>query len=200
MITIVAALAYAACDVASAIPEVRDHGRREAYTCLMGAEEAASSLVRALFETPGDPRLSRALALWMLQRADTPFDPAHVERLAPADLRMLADGVRARRGRKSPVPEHDQVFTQFAWYRPVATYTDGRLKPGDREQIAMLDRPVPTSTAAAPPDPAAPGRAGDWWRALTERDGAALAQGAVPALLLLVGLGGAAWYVRRPAP
>jgi hypothetical protein len=115
--------------------------------------------------------------------------------LAPADLRFLADGVRARRGRKSPVPEHEAVFKQFDWYRPVENYTDGRLKPGDREQIALLDRPVP-GNQVLPSTEAAPAPAG----CDPTMGGAVSAQTVVPALLLAFGIAGAAWYLRRPSP
>lgn len=193
MILLLAGLALADCDLDSAVKGVRDGGKREAYDCLTASEGGGSRLVRSLYETPGDVRLSRALALWMLQRADAPFDPAQAGMLAPADLRFLSDGVRARRGRKSPVPEHEAVFKQFDWYKPVENYTDGRLKPGDREQIALLDRPVPTSQVLASTE--APAERAGWKLDLS---GSGLAQTAVPVLLLAGGLAGAAWYLRRP--
>ncbi len=182
MILLLASLAGAECSLDAAVAGVRDQGRRDSYDCLTADSAGGSRLVLALYETPADPRLSRALALWMLQRADQPFDPLHVVQLVPADLRFLADGVRARRGRQSPVPEHHAVFSQFAWYQPAPTYTDGRLKPGDREQVALLDRPLPTSSIAPP----------------AEEPDSRAAQAVVPVLLVLAGLGGAAWYLRRP--
>lgn len=193
MMLLLAGIALAECDLDSAVRGVRDGGKREAYDCLTASEQGGSRLVRSLYENPGDVRLSRALALWMLQRADTPFDPIQAGMLAPADLRFLSDGVRARRGRKSPVPAHDAVFKQFEWYQPVDTYTDGRLRPGDREQIALLDRPVPTSQVTASTETPAAG--GGW---SVDLSGSSLAQTAVPVLLLAGGLAGAAWYLRRP--
>ena len=188
------ALADEPCSVPTALVDVREHGSPMAYKCLIETDEAATSIVTELLEYPSDPRLSRALAMWMLQRADTPFNPVYVEKLSPADRRLIADGVRARRGRPSPVPEHAAVFKQFAWYTPVATYTDGRLKPGDKEQIALMEKPRPTSVvvdATVPPD-----------ESLTARINGLLGEGAleklIPAVLVLLGIGGAAWYLRRP--
>ncbi len=195
MILLLATLAFADCDLDAAVAGVRDGGRREAYDCLIAAEDGGARLVRSLYENPGDVRLSRALAMWMLQRADKPFEPTHAGMLAPADLRFLADGVRARRGRKSPVPEHEAVFKQFDWYRPVDNYTDGRLKPGDREQIALLDRPVP-GNQIAPSSEVEPASAG----CDPTMGGTVGAQTAVPALLVALGIAGALWYLRRPSP
>jgi hypothetical protein len=198
MILLLVVLAMADCDLDTSVASVREGGKRQAYDCLIRADEGGSRLVRGLYETPADARLSRALALWMLQRADSPFDPLHAAQLVPADLRLLADGARARRGRKSPVPEHDSVFNQFDWYKPVATYTDGRLRPGDREQIALLDRPLPASRVLAATEP--PPAGASWISALSGADGSGLAQTAVPVALLVLGLAGAGWYLRRPSP
>ena len=139
------ALAQTPCNLDAALVEVREKGTFESYMCLSDADGGGAKIVGALTDTPAEPRLTRALAIWMLHRAETPFAVLHVETLTPADRRLLADGIRARRGRKSPVPDHDRVFTQFSWYKPVATYTDGRLKPGDAEQIALLDKGRSTS-------------------------------------------------------
>jgi hypothetical protein len=183
------------CSVPAALDDVREHGSPAGYRCIIEADDAGTSVLTALLQYPGDPRLSRALAMWMLQRADTPFDPSYVEKLSPADKRLLADGVRARRGRPSPVPEHDAVFKQFAWYKPVPTYTDARLKPGDREQIALLDKARPISTIGEATAPVAPPSLGDRVRGWFTQD---VTEKGIPAVLVLAGAVGAAWYLRRP--
>jgi uncharacterized protein (TIGR03382 family) len=98
-------------------------------------------------------RATRALALWLLQRTDAQWDPALLRRLPAADRRLLADGVRARRGRASPSPDDAAIFQNFAWYKPDPHYTEGRLTAIDRANIAMADRPPP---APAPPPPPGP--------------------------------------------
>ena len=90
MILLLVVLAMADCDLDTSVASVREGGKRQAYDCLIRADEGGSRLVRGLYETPADARLSRALALWMLQRADSPFDPLHAAQLVPADLRLLA--------------------------------------------------------------------------------------------------------------
>lgn len=183
------ALAQAPCNLDAALAEVREKGSFEDYMCLSGADSGGAKIVGALADTPAEPRLTRALAIWMLHRSETPFDALHVETLTPADRRLLVDGIRARRGRKSPVPDHDRVFAQFGWYKPVATYTDARLKPGDAEQIALLDRARPTAkigvaTADAGLE-ASPPNYGAWMEIV------------VPAALALGGVLGAGFYLRQ---
>ncbi len=186
-------LAFADCDPATAAAEVRAEGKKAAYDCLIERTDGADVLVTALAETPTDGRLSRALALWMLHRADTPFDPAQVALLNGDDKRLLGDGVRARRGRKSPVPAHHAVFEQFAWYQPVATYTDGRLRPGDKEQIARLNTRESRSSVVEPDAPEADGvgRLRAWF----EANGLSTI---LPAAVALVGVLGAVAWVRKP--
>lgn len=196
MIAILFAVSIAAaqepCNLDEAIVSVRDQGTFEGYMCLANAEEGPARITAALLETPAQPRLSRALAVWMLQRADRELDPLLIEQLSAADRRFLADGIRARRGRKSPVPEHDKAFAQFDWYAPVATYTDGRLKPGDKEKIAALDKPRPTAQiGVAHVDAAEDANAGS---TLSPE----LAQKLVPGALVVGGILGALWYLRRP--
>lgn len=180
------------CNLDESIVSVRDHGTFEGYMCLAAAPEGAARITTALVETPSQPRLSRALAVWMLERPDAAFEPTHVEALSAADRRFLADGIRARRGRKSPVPEHDKAFAQFEWYAPVATYTDGRLKPGDKEKIASLDKPRATAQiGVAHIDAPADSTEGS---VLSPE----LAQKLVPGALVVGGILGALWYLRRP--
>ncbi len=186
-------LAEVPCDIRIAMDDVRERGKREAYDCLMAQDEAGTKLVVELLHYPSDPRLSRALTLWMLPRADKPFDPVHVAKLSADDKRLLVDGIRARRGRKSPVPQHEGVFRQFDWYKPVATFTDGRLQPGDKEQIALLNaRDTRGSVIETPPVALS----------LVDRIKAWFSAGAletlVPAGLVLVGVVLAALWLRRP--
>jgi hypothetical protein len=130
------------CDLDAAVESVIEQGDRASYLCLAESEEGASRLQRALSEGDArDPRLTRAVAIWLLLHADQPFEPAMVALLSPADVRLLADGVKARRGRRSPVPEHAAVFGQFDWYKPFDHYTDERLLGIDRANLATLERP-----------------------------------------------------------
>lgn len=153
MILLAAALAYAgACDPAAAVARLRTDGAREDYTCVI-EDDGGRALLEAELLKGGESteRLTRALALWLLERTDQPMDPAVVEKLAPSDRRLLADGIRARRGRASPAPDHARVFAQFAWYAPVAGYTDARLRPIDRENLAVVDPRVRLTPPPAPP-------------------------------------------------
>ncbi|MFZ5476596.1 MAG: hypothetical protein ACOZNI_07455 [Myxococcota bacterium] len=163
ILAVVAALAQESvpCDPTTAVAGVRA-GEKEAYLCLAETDAARDAIVAAIDAGGEHPeRLTRALALWLLHHDDAEWDPALVRRLNPSDRRLLSDGVRARRGRKSPVPEHDRVFSQFAWYRPSPGYTDTRLRPVDRANVAMADKPPPAPAApveeAPAPAPAADG-------------------------------------------
>lgn len=140
MILVAAAFA---CDPIAAVATLRTTGDRDAYLCVSGAEVARDPLVAAIVAEPDNTRLTRALALWIIERAEQPFDADLVRRLNPADRRLLADAVRARRGRKTPVADHAKVFEQFAWYQPRETYTDSRLTAQDRANIGLADDPPP---------------------------------------------------------
>ncbi len=154
MITFLLGVALAAnCALDEAVAKVREGGEKDAYLCLVREGGGAAAAAAAIGDGE-EPRLRRAIALWLLERYDIPFDPALVALLNPADVRLLADGIKARRGRKSPVPEHEAVFAQFDWYKPLATYTDGRLRPVDRANLDALARP-PVEPEAAPAEPAA---------------------------------------------
>jgi hypothetical protein len=137
------------CDPPAAVTGVRA-GQKEAYLCLAETDAGRDAILAALDAGGEHPeRLTRALALWLLHHDAAEWDPALVRRLSAADRRILADGVRARRGRKSPVPDHDRVFSQFEWYKPRPDYHEGRLTPVDRANIRMADSPPP------PPPPVA---------------------------------------------
>ena len=122
MILVLAGLSLAAdCDPKAALPRVVSSGDREAYVCLSEAEEGKDLILTEIAEDPlGEhPRLTRALVLWLLERTDRPMDPQLVAALSPADRRLLADGIRARRGRASPSAEHARIFQNLDWYDPI---------------------------------------------------------------------------------
>ncbi len=159
MILLTVALASAgACDPAAALAALETSGARDDYMCVIQAENGKDLVLAELLKDPTgkNERRTRALALWLLQHTDRPMDPDVVDKLSPSDRRLLADGIRARRGRASPAPEHAKVFEQFGWYEPVPNYTDARLRPIDRENLAVVDPPVRLTPAPAPADPAKP--------------------------------------------
>lgn len=140
------------------IEEVQTAGTELAYLCLADRDDAGPALIEALSKvtdaTVGEERVSRALAIHLLQRLDRPLTGDAVRALAPADRRFLSDGVHARRGRRSPAPEHERVFAKFPWYQPDPGFTNARLSAEDRANIAMLDDPprkpqAPRSPSAA---------------------------------------------------
>jgi MYXO-CTERM domain-containing protein len=160
MIALWVSLAWAACDPAAALPSLRAHGAQADYLCVAGAEEGKDLLLAQIVQNTdptgkGDERLTRALVLWLLQRTDRAMDPAVVAKLSPDDRRLLADGIRARRGRASPAPDHVAIFQQLSWYEPDPSYTDARLRPVDRENLALVD----PAKKPPPPPPQAPGDA-----------------------------------------
>lgn len=146
MTPIVVALGLAmadTCNPAASIDAVRA-GNKDAYLCLVESDQGAALAADAIAATGSEePRLRRAVALWLLERYDRPFEPSLLALLNAGDKRLLADGIKARRGRKSPVPEHDAVFSQFDWYKPLPGYTDGRLRPVDLANIEAVNRPPP---------------------------------------------------------
>lgn len=144
-----AALAWAECDVAAAVETLKASGDRASYLCVTAAEAALAPLDAALEADPSNPRISRATALWLLERHDRAWDPALVARLPADDRRLLSDGVRARRGRKTPSPDHEKVFAQFDWYQPSPAYNDRKLTELDRANIALADKPPPVAAAVS---------------------------------------------------
>jgi hypothetical protein len=154
MILLTIAAALAACDPAAMLPALVAHGDRDAYHCVTTAEAGRDLLITHLDAAPagGTERLTRALALWLLEHTDRVMDPAVVARLSPADRRLLADGIRARRGRASPSAEHAAIFAQLSWYAPDRTYTDGRLRALDRENLLVVDPPRPPPPPPPPAD------------------------------------------------
>lgn len=142
------------CDVNAAIASLPTSPSYESYVCVERSEEAGALLAAALSVGAPSPRHGRALALWLLRRGDAPWDPAYVRLLTAADRRLLADGVRARRGRKTPSAEHAAVFEQLDWYRPSEGYVESALTAEDRAKIALADKPPPAPVvvpAAGPP-------------------------------------------------
>ena len=150
---IFASMAFAApvcepVDYPTWIADVREHGREDAYLCLAHDAGAAAPLMQAIeaVETPDSGRqrrLQRALALHVMQRLDKPADVSALRAVNASDRRLLRDAVHARRGRKSPVPEHAAVFEKFDWYHPSSRFTNRELDTTDRENLAVIDRPPP---------------------------------------------------------
>ena len=183
---VVLALA-AECDLDAAVASVRDVGDQAAYLCLANANGGDTRLRAAIPENAGNAeRLTRAMSIWLLQHADAPFPVEDVSLLRAPDKRLLADGVRARRGRKTPVAEHAAVFEQFEWYRPLANYTDGTLRPVDRGNLASLSM-VGASTPAVAPAPTEK----------TPEEVRQIATLIVPGVLILAGVVGGVVLVRR---
>lgn len=148
-----AALTFAQDDCPASIPEtitrLEAEASRLAYECLAKNDEAGAALITRLADPavtqPG--RVSRALAIWRLHRLDGEI-PAEESRAYLADeRRLIADGVRAHRGRPSPSPDHVMVFEQLPWYKPNPGYTDGRLGELDKKNIEIVNNPP------APPSP-----------------------------------------------
>lgn len=141
------------------IEAVRVQGKRDAYLCIAKTETAGAALLEAIgqegfAELGGKERITRALAVHLLHQLERPLTGEEVRALAPADRRLLRDGVYARRGRPTPSPEHEAVFSQFAWYAPVAEFNNGRLEASDRENIAIIDKPPKAPVAEAAPSAA----------------------------------------------
>lgn len=125
------------------VAELLQEGIKEHYVCVVDAEDAERQLVAAMGQTWQDSAapLRRAMVFVLLNTLERPWNPKHVLLLSPADRRLLADGVKARRGRKSPSLEHDQIFRQWDWYRPIPSYTDNRLSQIDVINVGMADNP-----------------------------------------------------------
>lgn len=143
------------------LAELGAHGSQASYLCLIADDAAHAPLLAAIIAgnalaTPTDAesaahtRDTRALTLWLVARSDVAWDAADVRLLSPDDRRLLADGVKARRGRKSPAPEHDAIFAQQRWYQVDAVYSDNRLTKVETDNIALANKPPPVTVAAVP--------------------------------------------------
>lgn len=143
------------CDIAAAIDEIRDHGNQDAYLCVATSDAGDAPLREAISANQGNAnRLTRALGIWLLLHAEQPFAVENVALIGPSDERLLADGIKARRGRRSAVADHESVFLQFDWYKPVPHYTDAMLRPIDRENLAALAAPIASPTVGSALTPA----------------------------------------------
>jgi MYXO-CTERM domain-containing protein len=153
-----AGLAFGECDPEAALAVLAREGDEAAYRCAIDEERAGGPLVAAIRALPADddaarPRFTRALALRLATTSGF-WDPELVRLLSPADRRLLADAVKARRGRRSPSPEHDVVFARQPWYHPDEGYTDKRLSEIDRANFELANDP--SAFAAEPAEPAPP--------------------------------------------
>lgn len=175
---VVAAAGPCEAPVATYVEAVRARGELDAYLCLAELDAAGSELQSAIAAAASEPppapapvegpvvdasasveraradreraALSRALAIHLAVRLDRALTAEEVRALHPADRRLLRDAVHARRGRRTPAPDHEKVFLQLGWYRPDESYTNARLTALDRDNIALIDDPPP------PPEPPGP--------------------------------------------
>lgn len=136
------------------LADVAERGDQDSYLCLITEDRFHDALVAAILATPVEedrarPRYTRALALALANRPTEPWKPAEVRLLAPSDRRLLADAVKAHRGRRSASDENDAIFKLQPWYRVDPSYSDNVLTPVELENIAMANSPPPET----PPDP-----------------------------------------------
>jgi len=130
-------------------------GKRDAYMCLAVLDDAQASLIARL-EDPAlvegaRSRISRALAIHLLQRLDTTIAVEAVRVLEASERNLVRDGIHAHRGRQSASEEHHTVFEQFDWYRPDENFSNRLLQDVDMANIAMLDNPPPEPVEEPPP-------------------------------------------------
>jgi len=130
-------------------------GKRDAYLCLAALDPAQEALISRLSDEAlvdsSRSRISRALAIHLLQRLDTAISVEAVRVLEPAERNLVRDGIHANRGRRTASEEHHTVFEQFDWYSPVDNYSNRLLQDVDMANIAMLDDPPPEPVEEAPP-------------------------------------------------
>jgi hypothetical protein len=120
-------------------------------TCVARDAEAPTLLRAALDGQPGHAGLSRALALSLLAQPELAWTAEDVAHLTPGDKRLAGDGLRARRGRATPVLEHARTFARAGWYRPVPNWTPALLTDVDRTNIRLLESPpAPVAKVVAP--------------------------------------------------
>jgi len=150
MILLLLATAALACpdDISANIAPLRAAGEESAYNCLAADDQALTLLLEESLKGD-DPeshpeRITRAMAVWRLQRLDLEVSAEEARAYNGSDVRLLTDAIKAHRGRRSPSPEHGAIFEKFDWYDPSPQYTDARLTEGDSANITML---------LTPPDP-----------------------------------------------
>lgn len=129
------------------VDAIQASGEPEAYQCLIEREDAGAALLEQATEQT--PRIRRALAVHWIHRLDEPLPHAVARVLSAADRRLMADAVHAQHGRKSPVPEHHEVFAQFDWYQPDERFSNRRLTELDRANLGALNDPPPEPTPEA---------------------------------------------------
>ena len=116
-------------------------GEREAYMCLAQRDEDGPFLLAEAQKKGAPNAVTRALAVHWMQRLDQEIPDDVARALSADDRRLLQDAIHARRGRKSPVEEHDAIVRQFDWYKPHEGFTKADLSGRDRDNIALLDAP-----------------------------------------------------------
>ena len=129
-------------DPAPLITELRAEGSPFAYDCLAGREDGQSLLIAAA-EEGGDfnERVTRALAVWRMNRMEGEISDDEARSYLPPDVRLLTDAIKAFRGRETAAPAHKAVLEKFDWYSPTPSFTDARLTELDRANIEKLLNP-----------------------------------------------------------
>jgi len=141
------------------IAQILEKGSREAYRCVASSDAAGPALLARIQaddfdDLKNNERVTRALAIHLIHRLDAPLPGDALRALDAPDRRLLRDAVYARRGRKSPSPQHHAVFEQFEWYQPSPSYNNGALHQRDRENLALIDDPPAPPAPPAPPSAA----------------------------------------------
>ena len=177
MIALVA-LALADCPAPeAAIDALMEEPSKENYDCVATQQDCGALLIEALESGDEDTRRGRALVIWRLLRLDGEIPADEARAYPPAERRLLADAIHARRGRETPSTDHDAVFQNFAWYAPDPTFTKVRLTDIDRTNLEMVNNPpdaipepmVELDVVVPPPDDAGCGcatGAGSSWLAV----------------------------------
>lgn len=124
-------------------------GDEASYLCVIATDTAVEPLVQRIHlgDESGN-RYTRALALHLAFRAEMPWEPALIRLLTPSDRRLLADAVKAKRGRRSPSAAHDEIFKKQPWYKVEEHYTDNLLTEVERANIEMANNPPPPDVLA----------------------------------------------------
>ena len=128
-------------------------GLRHAYDCVAANDAALPALLERIEAQPKRETLTRALAVWRMQRLDQRITDEESRAYQGGDRRLLTDAVKAKKGRKSASAENEKIFTELGWYAPLPTYTDGRLDENDRANIELLRTPAAIPEPEPEPEP-----------------------------------------------
>lgn len=179
--------------VEESLDTLEQAGLRHAYDCVAEDDEALAPLLARIAAKPEQDTLTRALAVWRMQRLDQVITDEESRAYNAADRRLMTDAVKASKGRKSAVPAHVAVFEKMSWYTPSETYTDGRLDETDRKNLDLLREPAPLPEPDPEPEPASPEL-----ELVEKQSGCGCASSPTPGGLLgVVALVGLAVFARR---